>query len=95
MTNAREELARDIIQYVMSNDILTQHGMKGLRTRLAAAIPDDIAVVYDAMLCRASRLMDAKLGEARGRELDILVSAIEAYEVKNLGLGWATGKAKP
>jgi hypothetical protein len=48
--SAKDELARDIIQYVMSNDILTQHGMKGLRDRLAVAIPDDIEVIYDAML---------------------------------------------
>lgn len=85
MSNAREELAMDIIQYVMSNDILTQHGMKGLRTRLAVAIPDDIEVIYDAMLRRASKIMDAPLGGSDGRELDILASAIEAYEVKNLG----------
>jgi hypothetical protein len=59
--------------------------MKGLRARLAVAIPDDIEVIYDAMLRRASKLMDAKLGDVEGRELEILVSAIEAYEVKNLG----------
>jgi hypothetical protein len=80
MSNAKEELARDIIQYVMANDILTQHGMKGLRDRLNVAIPDDIEVIYSAMLRRASSLMDAGLGSANGRELDILVAGIEAYE---------------
>lgn len=85
MSDVKEQLARDIIQYVMSNDILTQHGMKGLRARLAIAIPDDVEVVYDAMLRRASKLMDSTLSSKEGRELEILVSAIEAYEVHKLG----------
>lgn len=79
---AREELARDIIQYVMANDILTQHGMAGLRRRLAAAIPDDVGVMYDAMLKRLAELMTAQAGTRDGTALDILSSGIEAYEVK-------------
>lgn len=79
----REQIARDIIQYVMENDILTQHGMGGLRRRLALAIPDDMGIVYDAMLKRVGALMDAKPGTPEGSALDILVSAVEAYEAKH------------
>jgi len=81
--SARDELARDITAYVMANDILTQHGMKGLRDRLAAAIPDDVALMYDAMLYRVADLMrTARAGSDDGLALDILVSALEAYEAK-------------
>lgn len=81
-TRAREELARDVIQYVMANDILTQHGMKGLRSRLEAAIPDDVALFYDAMLQRVADLMSAQAGTRDGFALDVLASGIEAYEKK-------------
>jgi hypothetical protein len=85
--SAREELARDIIQYVMANDILTQHGMAGLRQRLAAAIPDDVEIMYDAMLHRVAALMDAKAGTRDGLALDVLASGIEAYENKHYPMG--------
>lgn len=80
--SAREELARDIIQYVMEHDVLTQHGMAGLRSRLAAAIPDDVELFYDAMLKRLAALMTAQAGTRDGTALDILSSGIEAYERK-------------
>jgi hypothetical protein len=66
----------------MTNDILTQHGMNGLRARLEAAIPDDVALFYDAMLQRVSDLMSAQAGTRDGLALDILASGIEAYEKK-------------
>lgn len=76
-----EQLARDIVQYCLGNDILTQHGMKGLRDRLAIAIPSDISLIYGAMLARAGELIaKAEPGTKEGRELDILVAAVQAYE---------------
>lgn len=80
--SARDELAGDIIQYVMEHDILTRHGMSGLRKRLAAAIPDDIELFYDAMLKRVAELMGAQAGTRDSTALDILSSGIEAYERK-------------
>lgn len=80
MNDVKGELARDIIHYVMSHDILTQHGMKGLRDRLAIAIPEDIAVIYGAMLNRASKLMGAKMDTREGAALDLLAEAIQDYE---------------
>lgn len=77
---ARKELARDIVQYVMENDILTQHGLKGLRERLEIAIPDDVAWIYNAMMKRCTILMNAKLGTPERRELDILVAACQRHE---------------
>lgn len=87
----REELARDIIQYVMENDILTQHGMGGLRRRLALAIPDDMGLVYEAMLRRIGALMDAKPGTTEGRALDILAAACEAYEDEHFPMNGDVG----
>lgn len=74
-------MAREIIAYVMENDILTQHGMAGLRTRLAQAI-DKPEPIYRAMLRRAHELMDAAAGTPEGAELDALADAIVAYEAK-------------
>ena len=81
--SVRDQLARDIITYVMSNDILTQHGMAGLRKRLEAAIPDDVEVLYEGLLKRAGELLKVgKLADKQTLELDILVAGIEAYEAK-------------
>jgi hypothetical protein len=93
--SARDELARDIIQYVMANDILTQHGMAGLRQRLAAAIPDDIELMYEAMLKRIAQLMDAQAGTRDGLALDILSSGVEAYEAKHFSFSPQDDKRAP
>lgn len=74
-------MAREIIAYVMENDILTQHGMAGLRTRLAQAI-DKPEPIYQAMLRRANELMNAVAGTPEGAELDALIDALVAYEAK-------------
>ncbi len=37
---------------------------------------------YDAALARIDKLMNAELGTPEGKELDILVTLVEAYEEK-------------
>lgn len=81
MNQVSDNLARKIVEYCFLNDVLTQHGMKGLRREIQKALAGADAL-HGLALRRIEHLMEIEPQAAtpEGAELDALASAVTAYE---------------
>lgn len=78
MTTA-DDISREIIKYCFEHDVLTQHGMAGIREKIAGVIrgADEL---HRLALVRIENLMDAKAGTPEGAELSDWADAVQTFE---------------